>query len=363
MNKFEEKIKKEIDTYEIKTSSDSILNRFENQNKTSKSYKTKNKKLFFGISLGSLTMVAASIIMILTIPGILNQNEKPLPNIKPELTKKEDSLVASELSLLTYKLNLNSNISQNLSNTVYLNNTSLFNNSKVEDDDEDDLDNDKEDNEIENDEKVKFETLVDVFELASDSYYFLINEFDNNVKTIVTENFKGFEYKNVTYHNEEKMYYDNTLLYTIYTNYNLKNKDDNEWYFSGLIQENNQYYTINGTKELNQLNNEYEIETNIIKDNILYSVKREIEDGENTYEFEESFISSEELFSYEINFINNDKFSTIEIEKNDSFEFSVEKIDKNNFNLTYESTLIYLNFNGRIKTYTNSLGEIIVIDN
>lgn len=350
MKNFEDKLKAKIDTYEIKTSSDDILNRFEKENTyvTSTSRVNKKKGLFFGISFGTLALIGASVVIALVVPGLFNK-EDGSNNLRPTLSTKEGNLLTNELSLLNYNFGngTNNNVTSFkdlMSNTQQLKKTS----------------NDDDDNENIDDSNYTFNSLVEAFNLASDSFYFLSNDLESSLKTTIDENFKSFTYENVTYYNESNLYYNDTLLYTIYTNYTLKEADENEWNFVGILKENTSYFKINGTKELNSLNNEYEIECNITKNNKLYSVKREIEQDESSYEFEESNLDGSEVYCYEINFDIEEKETTVSITKDEEYEFIVSKIDTNNYNLNFNNYLISLKYENNQKTYTNSLGEIII---
>lgn len=352
MKNFEEKLKSNLDNYEIKTSSEDILNRFEKENKLvtpATKVNSKKKGLFFGLSFGTIALIGASLVIAFTLPGLLNKDDGK--NLRPTLSVKESNLLTNELSLLNY------NFGSSSTNTTTSFKDLIKNANQLSRFDSDSEDNDDEDT---TNQVYDFNQLVDAFNLASDSFYFLSNDLESSLKTVVNEDFKSFTYENVTYYNESSLYNNDTLLYTIYSNYTLKEADENEWNFTGILKENDNYYKINGTKELNSINNEYEIECNIVKNNKLYSVKREIEFDESSYEFEESSLDDKEIYSYEINFDTAENETTVEITKGDEYEFIVNKIDGDNYKLNYNDYLITLKYSNNEKTYTNDAGEAII---
>src|SRR5574344_2080048 len=103
MKNFEEKLKSNLDNYEIKTSSEDILNRFEKENKLvtpATKVNSKKKGLFFGLSFGTIALIGASLVIAFTLPGLLNKDDGK--NLRPTLSVKESNLLTNELSLLNY---------------------------------------------------------------------------------------------------------------------------------------------------------------------------------------------------------------------------------------------------------------------
>lgn len=225
------------------------------------------------------------------------------------------------------------------------------------DDDKDDIDDDDKDDSDDDDTEAggttsyTFSELTEAFNLASDSFYFLSNDLETNLKSITSEGFKGFTYQGVTYYNESTIYYNETLLYTVYNNYTLEDDDENEWNFTGLLKENNEYFHIKGTKEFNTNKNEYEIECNINKNNKRYSVSREIEKDESSYEFTEHDLSTNLQYSYEINFDLEENTTTVTIDYKKEYEFLVTKISNSKYHLSIGKFIIELTYVNNEVTY------------
>lgn len=272
------KIVKENSNYQIKTTSEEILNTYRleqsiNKNKVDTS-KTKKKK-FLMISIPSLTgaLALGAVLLVVFLPSKKNIPDNPggdvinPPIIDPSFVGVSDSTELTS-ELLTFSTFNNSG----KYSTTSLNKFRDQNNVTQED----------------------FDTIINEFD---NTYFGVSSLFSLNNTKVIDENFNStinnetFLYKSSIYIN------DNTLIGTFYYN-NLTEfteEDETNSYLKGLYVTNNLTYTVylNNEIELEHFESEQELEAlfiNINDSNDIYKVSKESETegqgSENSYSYE-----------------------------------------------------------------------------
>ncbi|MBO8427307.1 MAG: hypothetical protein IAC58_01950 [Firmicutes bacterium] len=272
------KIVKENSNYQIKTTSEEILNTYRleqsiNKNKVDTS-KTKKKK-FLMVSIPSLTgaLALGAVLLVVFLPSKDNINDNPggdvinPPIIDPSFVGVSDSTELTS-ELLTFSTFNNSG----KYNTTSLNKFRDRNNVTQED----------------------FDTIINEFD---NTYFGVSSLFSLNNTKVIDENFNS-TINNETYLYKSSIYInDNTLIGTFYYN-NLTEfteEDETNSYLKGLYVTNNLTYTVylNNEIELEHYESEQELEAlfiNINDSNDIYKVSKESETegqgSENSYSYE-----------------------------------------------------------------------------
>lgn len=272
------KIVKENSNYQIKTTSEEILNTYRleqsiNKNKVDTS-KTKKKK-FLMISIPSLTgaLALGAVLLVVFLPSKENIPDKPggdvinPPIIDPSFVGVSDSTELTS-ELLTFSTFNNSG----KYSTTSLNKFRDQNNVTQED----------------------FDTIINEFD---NTYFGVSSLFSLNNTKVIDENFNS-TINNETYLYKSSIYInDNTLIGTFYYN-NLTEfteEDETNSYLKGLYVTNNLTYTVylNNEIELEHFESEQELEAlfiNINDSNDIYKVSKESETegqgSENSYSYE-----------------------------------------------------------------------------
>lgn len=272
------KIVKENSNYQIKTTSEEILNTYRleqsiNKNKVDTS-KTKKKK-FLMISIPSLTgaLALGAVLLVVFLPSKKNITDNPggdvinPPIIDPSFVGVSDSTELTS-ELLTFSTFNNSG----KYSTTSLNKFRDQNNVTQED----------------------FDTIINEFD---NTYFGVSSLFSLNNTKVIDENFNS-TINNETYLYKSSIYInDNTLIGTFYYN-NLTEfteEDETNSYLKGLYVTNNLTYTVylNNEIELEHFESEQELEAlfiNINDSNDIYKVSKESETegqgSENSYSYE-----------------------------------------------------------------------------
>lgn len=303
LDKYEEKLKENITNYEIKTTSDDILNSYKTNNKELN--KSKNKKKLF-ITLSSLfssgILVGACLLTVFLLkPFQNNTNTDSNPNNTSYqslpsydylniLNSKDKNLVGFELSSL---LNNTSGSTINGLNKNILLKNKISNSITID--------------------QNYFIKVVNNFDLAADSIKTLYDS--NNNYSLLASNV-SFTYNNEVFKIRTDIYNNNEVIYSLYINqssYEVKNNEET-WMFEGYINYNEKYYPITLSKEVE--NTELEIETRIIFDNYIAIVSKEIDNDESEYEFEYFDLNNNSIYNFEIE-SNLIKDTTIEVSVED----------------------------------------------
>ena len=272
------KIVKENSNYQIKTTSEEILNTYRleqsiNKNKVDTS-KTKKKK-FLMVSIPSLTgaLALGAVLLVVFLPSKKNIPDNPggdvinPPIIDPSFVGVSDSTELTS-ELLTFSTFNNSG----KYSTTSLNKFRDRNNVTQED----------------------FDTIINEFD---NTYFGVSSLFSLNNTKVIDENFNS-TINNETYLYKSSIYInDNTLIGTFYYN-NLTEfteEDETNSYLKGLYVTNNLTYTVylNNEIELEHFESEQELEAlfiNINDSNDIYKVSKESETegqgSENSYSYE-----------------------------------------------------------------------------
>lgn len=340
LDRYEEKLKENINEYEIKTTADDILKAYSTLSvaKKDKKYLSKKSKTTITSILGSLVLggaVAAVVLVSLNNDVGETSSSLAISNTPIEiLNNNETELLAGEIvSLMS---NHNSNNSYSLSAVNYLNSDKVLNKSK--------------NNLNSNVNQELFEEAVANFDLAAPSIHAL---FDTNNNFDIKSYGGEFSINNSKFNVKSEIYLNNSLIYSLYINEISNDLEDDEesWLYKGYIQDqNNAYYEIWLEKEIEV--DEYEIESYIFYDDFVACVAKEIENDESGYQFsyfeyyekngQKYFNEDKALYSFEFEsenssmFVNSQQISVeVETPRKD-YEFFTKIINNNQYNISME---------------------------
>lgn len=291
------KIKDNLENYEIKTSSREILNRFY-QVRDSK-VKEKKKNSFFYFKIASSLLVAASLIFaFVKLIGTPSNKNSTSPNVSNMSLPNGVTLIEDDKS--------NHVAFQVLSGVELL----------------DFIDNDATTDLIRTRRLLaanenQFKEIVDVYDKASD----LISNIDSS--EIDKKVYQGnFEVNGTTY--PYKMEINSEELITIYYDGKLENDDrkETETEFHGEIHYSNNTFYIKGEKE--ESNNESEFEVTIFIDEHNYiEIEQEVEGNEFEYQY---LIHEKGKKKYEIDYSNEKNIVSLEIRDNkENYYFVIDE--------------------------------------
>lgn len=289
---FKNKIKKEADTYQIKTTADTILNRFHETTNIVPNNKKTIWKPLLAFSL-SFAFIGSFILFF----NNTNDNSTSNTPIDHSLNKKYANIISLEVS---GSLNL----------IEKYNSLTLISLSK---------------NDINED---YFQDICNNFA----SNYHILNKslsYKNNYEyNIEKDNFSinnsTYEYK-ITLENNKYLYYSSTIK---------TNDNRTKEIYTGILEMNDNYYPLSGTRKTNSNNNKDEIDISITLNNITtLNIEQETERSEYSYSY--SIIKNNyEVYELEIDFEKDE----IEMEcMNNQKEYEYEiTIANNSYSIEYQ---------------------------
>ncbi len=355
-----EKVKKEESNYQIKLTSQEILNSYYSlpDIKSQKEKKAKKKTIGFSI-LGGALLVGALATIIVIIPN--ENNKKPTEIEQTDFVTPNCSLTLTQ-ELLTFASFNNSNINQNLK---------LFNEkhkfSRVY-------------NRNNKDESYLTEDILKEIVQGYDEVSIGINNLFNLENNLVQKNYA----EKFTYNDKEYLYrtdylYQNNVISSLYYN-DLSSFDDGDEltnYLNALYLVDNKYYSVYINQEIekedtNEIENE--IEAIFIGENDFYKVNKENESESNKSESaftftqfassHDAFNDDDDNFIYEIEYSYEIEGNDEEIElqitdkiKDKEYQYQhIKKINDNEyqFHYKYEDEYSDLEFEGYVHLIINS---------
>ncbi len=287
----------DIRKYNIKTTSNMILDKFYKVNT-----KTKSRFNFkLALSISSLMILATTfILVVLLFPKNTinpNKNEKETLNVNEEIFNFQVS------SLVTIISNEASLLNEPISNYPIRNRLCFYREN------------------LENDEDIFFNDAIKEYQLFEDVIYNKYYEINSNI----LYNYNDYQ----GYYNDYKLMLDYND-YKIYINY--INKEDEESEFEGEIEINGKYYKLEGKeeKEIDEL----ELSTKIyLSDEEYYLVEEEYENDEYSYKYSIK-LNNKEKCEYKLK-IENENIS-FKVESNDKrYEYDIEVLDDKNWSFKF----------------------------
>lgn len=295
------KIKDNLENYEIKTSSKEILNRFY-QVRDSK-VEDKKKNSFFYFKIASSLLVATSLVFaFVKLIDVPSNKNSTAPNVSTMSLPDGVTLIEDDKSNhVAFQVLSGVGLLDFIDNEAT---TDLIRTRRLLAANEN-----------------QFKEIVDVYDKASD----LISNVDSS--DIDKKVYHGdFEVNGITY--PYKMEINNGELITIYYDGKLENDDkkETETEFHGEIQYLNNTFYIKGEKEESNTESEFEV-TIFIDEHNYIEIEQEIEDNEFEYQY---LIHEKGKKKYEINYSIEKNIVSLEIRDNkEKYDFVIdEKEDK-----------------------------------
>ena len=282
-----EKIQKEVNTYEIQTTSDSILNKFHSQNKVKKH---SNLKPLLAYSLSFLLIATVSSVLI--IDGINNNSSSTIPSQK---------LFSNIISLeVTSSLNIIEN----------------YNSPTL--------------------------TILRKQNIDENSFIDISQNFASNYSTLE----KGLTYKdNIPSNTSEGEFIVNDITYTYkveiddnknlyYNSYIKEDTNLTKETYSGILLIDNNSYEMKGERKTNSNNNKDEIDLRITLDSTsTLLIEQETERSDYSYSY--SIIeNNKEIFELELDF-EKDEIEMECFKDNKEYEYEIQK-NKDSIYVEYE---------------------------
>lgn len=344
MNDKEKKLKDKIEKYEIKTSADDILKSYEKIEK-SKNTRPDNpfKRIFIRFGL-PLSFASICFIAVASVGAAFQKSRQPInPVISHTLDSKESNLLKNELVALNYNLELETNQNASISSFGITINAA--------DENEEESNKDLTD--------VEYANVIDKFDIIAPTYLCISNDLGQKIEAKTIEQFSGYTYHDSTYVNKTEYYYEGNKLYDLYFNISKKTEQDEKWKFVGLMIKGEDYYLLDGTKEIDSTSNEYEITTNIYSANFKYTISKEIEDDESEYSFKKYDFTSKKTFTCNVEKEINSQDYEVTIKENGNYEYVVSKVTDNEYIIEYDELIINLKYENDGRIYTSANYETI----
>ena len=355
-NDIEKSILTEIDSYEIKTTSNSILNAYYNK-KDSKVKKTKNKGLF--ITAGLTASLACVLTIAIVVPIVSNSHNSSISIPTPVVINPQQGVTGGTRSQTAFQLVSGIEL-------ISIENTPNYNRLQA-------LGKKGYDDDYPSQGKVSFEDVVNVF----DNSYDTLNAFlTGNIETtnvieqgVFIGQYNHYEYKmTITHGNSNLVFYNNMR----FRDNHFKNDEVKTEYTGEILIDGEDNYKVMIVEEYDEEENEYEIEMKIQQDkNFTLTIEQETDNGEKQYEYsfrDKKGNSFTEKFNFEEHKDSNEL--SVQIIKNGRFYF-FESIQISGYSLAFDYRSEFnvrgnmgLNVINNIRTYTDiNTGNTIVKGN
>lgn len=350
-NNIENNIFNELDDYDIKTTSNSILNAYYQKKETAKK-KTKNKGLYITAGLTASLACALTIAIVVPIVSNGNGNNSSISIPTPVVINPQQGVTGGTRSQTAFQL---------ISGIELISLENTTQNVQIMNRPHDDF----------MPGKASFQDVVDVF----DGSYDTLNAFlTGNIETtniieqgIFIGQYETYEYNMSITHGDTNI--------TFYNNMKFKEShhkvDETKTEYRGeILVDNQDNYRVIITEEYDESENESEIEMQISqKNNFTLNITQETDNGEKQYEYsfrDRKGNSFTEKFNFEEHKDSNEL--SIQIIKNGKFYFfeSIDGFDDYTFTFDYRSEFnvkgnMGLIVSNNTRTYVDiNTGETIV---